>query len=346
MLRNCPTHKFTILCLALAVSFGPAGCHTMHAPFYAPEAGTAAELSRISLPPYVIEPPDILLVDAISVVPKPPYRVEPLDSLLIQATDTLAAEPIAAIYPVEPEGTVFLGLSYGSVRVVGMTLEEARAAIEKHLRQTLKTTRVTVSLAQSRGRQQIRGEHLVRPDGTIGLGTYGSVHVAGMTLTEAKKAIEQFLSQFLLKPEISVDVAGYNSQVYYVITDGAGYGEQVTRYPVTGNETVLDAISQINGLPAVASKKRIWVSREVVGGTPQIMSVDWYSITQGGSRETNYQLFPGDRVYVQAEPLITLDTYLARVISPIERILGVTLLGNSTIRGVSGRNQNGLGTGF
>ena len=40
----------------------------------------------------------------------------------------------------------------------------------------------------------------------------------------------------------------YNSKVYYVITEGAGAGDLVARLPITGNETVLDAISQINGL--------------------------------------------------------------------------------------------------
>ena len=45
-----------------------------------------------------------------------------------------------------------------------------------------------------------------------------------------------------------------NSKVYYIITDGAGSGEQVFRFPVTGSETVLDAISQIGGLPPVSSK--------------------------------------------------------------------------------------------
>ena len=39
-----------------------------------PEQGRmpAKELAKVSLPPYVIEPPDILLIDALRVVPKPP----------------------------------------------------------------------------------------------------------------------------------------------------------------------------------------------------------------------------------------------------------------------------------
>ena len=79
---------------------------------------------------------------------------------------------------------------------------------------------------------------------------YGNVRVAGMTLPQAKLCIEQYLTQYLDEPEISVEVCAFNSKVYYVVTQGAGMGDAVYRFPVTGNETVLDAISQINGLTA------------------------------------------------------------------------------------------------
>src|SRR3712207_4523827 len=135
-----------------------------------------------------------------------------------------------------------------------MTLEEAREAIEKQLQQVVKEPQVQVALGESRGMQQIRGEHLVRPDGTVSLGIYGSVYVAGMTLDQVRTAVEARLSEVLLNPEVSVDVFAYNSKVYYIITDGGGFGEQVYRFPISGNETVLDAMSQIYGLPAVSSK--------------------------------------------------------------------------------------------
>ena len=47
-----------------------------------------------------------------------------------------------------------------------------------------------------------------------------------MTLAEAKATIENYLGQFLMKPEVSVDVAGFNSKVYYIVTDAA-LGDEV-----------------------------------------------------------------------------------------------------------------------
>src|SRR5438270_3574017 len=51
------------------------------------------ELSKMVMPDYVIEPPDILLIDAVRTVPLPPYRIEPLDTLAIQVTEPLPQQP-------------------------------------------------------------------------------------------------------------------------------------------------------------------------------------------------------------------------------------------------------------
>jgi polysaccharide export outer membrane protein len=290
-------------------------------------------------------------------VPLPPYRIEPLDSILIQVTGVLEKEPIAGLYPVDPDGTINLGLSYGSVAVAGKTLAEAKEAIEKHLKVRFVKPEAVVALGQGRGAQQIGGEHLVRPDGTVGLGTYGAVRVAGLTLAEAKRAIEGHLSAFLQRPEVAVDVLAYNSKVYYVIFDGGGAGQQVTRLPVTGNETVLDAISQLNGLTVVSSKHHIWIARpgEPGAACDQILDVNWNAITTRGRTETNYQLLPGDRIYVDAQPLVSLEYVMARVFSPMERLFGVTLLGRGTVgalaqplvtTGTGTGSGTGLGTGF
>jgi polysaccharide export outer membrane protein len=334
---------WALLCAAGLFCAANAGCCSCRPCSHQP-ADAPRELAKYSLPAYIVEPPDILLIDTVRVVPVPPYHIDPLDALYVQASNTLAGEPINGVYSVDPDGTVNLGISYGgSIRLVGMTIEEARDAIEKHLGKIIKDTKVLVSLAQSRAMQQIRGEHLVRPDGTIGLGVYGSVYVAGKTLDEAKAEIEAHLSQFLLKPEIALDVFAYNSKVYYIVVDGGGYGEQVARLPIYGNETVLDALSNINGLPSVSSQYHIWVARPGHDCADQVLPVDWPAIVKCGSSSTNYQLFPGDRIFVKADALIATDNWLAKAISPIERLFGVTLLGNVTVR--SFRNNNGNSSG-
>jgi polysaccharide export outer membrane protein len=211
------------------------------------------------------------------------------------------------------------------------------------------------------GPQPITREHLVRPDGTVNLGIWGSVSVAGLTTDQAKEAIRRHVFNVMQNhPEanrsftqvddpdkllVVVDVVGYNSKRYYVITDGAGFGERVYSFPVQGHETVLDALANINGLPEVGSKRYIWVARRTPHAheAEQILPVDYVGLTQHGITQTNYQILPGDRVYVRAEKEFRMDGYLQKVLTPIERVLGFTLLGSSTYNSVTNRRQGGGG---
>jgi protein involved in polysaccharide export with SLBB domain len=194
----------------------------------------------------------------------------------------------------------------------------------------------------------IDGQHLVQMDGTIDLGIYGSVQVAGLTTDQARERVREFiLQQTNRKPntiQVRVSVFAYNSQQYYVITDGAGNGQQVAAFPVTGHETVLDAMARIGGLPQVSSKREIWVARRSPKGCPdQILPVCWEDITERGIAATNYQVLPGDRIYVQSQKLIRFDNALSKFLQPIERILGVVLLGSETVNSINGRTTGNTG---
>lgn len=362
MPRRRPRNVLVLAVAALAALAGAAGCGTAHnlknerycckPPDFncctIPDTPVPKELNKVSLPPYIVETPDILQIDALRVIPLPPYRLEPLDVLYVSAENDFEQRRLAGLYPIDPDGTVNLGPTYGgAIRVTDLTTEEAQKIIQAKVRQFAPKAVVTVSLAQSRGVQQISGQHIVRPDGTVGLGAYGSVYVAGLSLAQVKQAIEAHLSKYLYRPEVAVDVYSYNSKFYYVITDFAGAGEQVARLPHTGNETVLDAVSLVGGLSAVSSK-HIWVARPAPTecGNDQILPVDWCGITRKGQVKTNYQILPGDRVYILSQPLTKFDTYLARVLAPVNRVMGSVLLGASVSQQLRNNNGNNNGIGI
>ena len=317
------------------------------------------EMQKVSIPPYRVEPPDILSIEAVNNIRPASDPLRAGDELIIRASNTLPIDPqgdpvqnefkqINGPFRVQTDGTVDLGPEYGSVFVDGLTLKEARAAIDRHLReeQGLAEPKVAVSLPNVNGKQLISGEHLIRPDGTIQLGVYGNVYVSGMTLEEVKQVVEEHLSHHIHRPEVAVDVLAYNSKVVYIISDGGGSGESVTRVPFTGNETVLDAFGQINGLPAVSSKKNIWIARRGDEGSNRQLPVDWCGISQRGDPSTNYQIMPGDRLYVKADKWITFDNGLGKRLAPIERVFGATLLGSQTVNSIRNRNTGTGSSGF
>ena len=326
-----------------------AGCHAVDyydSSLQQPVPGQLApprEKEMVSLPAYKVEPPDILSIEMLKMVPRPPYRIDIYDVLQIKVLGTLLDQPIDGFFLVEGEGIVTLGPAYGRVRVAGMTVEKAADAIKVKLSEVLTKPEVSVQLARTAGTPPVTGEYMVGPDGTINLREYGTLNVAGKTVTQIRLDLQQHLTQYFDMPQVAVDVRQFNSKVFYVITSGGGLGDNVRRIPVTGNDTVLDAISAVDGLSQVSSAD-IWVARPAPGGfgCEQIMPVDYAAITQGGLTATNYQIMPGDRVFIASDNLIAANTFISKVTAPVERLLGIASLSTSAIRGMqtTGRNYN------
>lgn len=142
---------------------------------------------------------------------------------------------------------------------------------------------------------------IVRQDGVIDLGFYGDVYVAGLTLEATELKIAQHLDRYAAQQKIKGPVIvsarlanGAQSKQYYVLGTVTTQG----KFPMTGNETVLDGILQAglrsNSLP----EKAYLVRPHPTGGPDTILKIDWTGIKDRGDTLTNYQLFPGDRIVV------------------------------------------------
>lgn len=342
-----------VIPVLLAILLSSTGCTAFLAPresFPATPPGpplestVPRELDKVTLPRYVIEPPDILLIEGVKLVPKSPHALETFDVLLVRVSGALPEQPIDDAYSIDADGSINFGPTYGRVKVLDLTIEEAEDTIRTHLAQILSAAEVSVSLVSSAGAQQITGQHLVGPDGRVNMGTYGAVFVAGMTLEEARAAVEQQLSLKLESPEVFVDILAYNSKVYYVVTQGGGLGDNIVRAPITGNETVLDAVATVGGI-SQQSSTRMWIARPAPNGTggEQILPVQWNEITQGASTATNYQLMPGDRLFIAEDRMARFGSVVATVLRPFEQISGFVSLATSTANRIT---RFGLGNTF
>ena len=96
------------------------------------------ELCKTVLPAYTIEPPDILLIDAVHIVPRSPYHLRILDAVRIRVENTVPDAPIDGIYLVDLGGTVNLGPRYGPVQIAGLTVEQAQQVIFKRVAEILR----------------------------------------------------------------------------------------------------------------------------------------------------------------------------------------------------------------
>ena len=114
-----------------------------------------------------------------------------------------------------------------------------------------------------------------------------------------RMAIEAVAAEELTSPQVTLDMFSYNSQRYYIVEQDGDQGEHVHTFPITGNETALDAIAQLGGITSPDSS-RVWISRPPQDGigAEQVLPVDWDKIKRGESPTTNYQILPGDRVFI------------------------------------------------
>jgi polysaccharide biosynthesis/export protein len=189
---------------------------------------------------------------------------------------------------------------------------------------------ILVEVLEALPGRPISGERLVRPDGKISLGFYGDIYVAGLTLAEVKEKVVRHLQKYLddhalgvveldktgepiTDPEtkklraidpkdsnmVFVDIAKANSKNYYVQGDVLVAG----RLPITGKETVLDAINIAGGLGPNADHKGVVLYRPGRKREPPLaIHIDIDQIIMGDDASTNYQLQPGDRLVVPRNP--------------------------------------------
>src|SRR5215470_1140232 len=114
----------TLLVALLNVSTGCLSVHRHHQGMpveFLPPADMPRELSKTVLPTYIIEPPDILVIEAIHIVPRSPYFLRTGDVISVNVVGTLPDAPITGSFVVQPGGIINLGPPYGAARIAGLS---------------------------------------------------------------------------------------------------------------------------------------------------------------------------------------------------------------------------------
>ncbi|MFK8112229.1 MAG: polysaccharide biosynthesis/export family protein [Rubripirellula sp.] len=142
---------------------------------------------------------------------------------------------------------------------------------------------------------RIPADQRVLIDGSIDLGEFGRIVVAGLTVESAEKLIQRsIVDAGLEKQDVNVRLLEPVSR-FYVLGEVNSPGS----YPLDGNETVLDGILAAGGLTSAAAPCKILLARPTESCSCRVtLPVCYREITQLGDTATNYQLQPGDRVFV------------------------------------------------
>jgi len=148
---------------------------------------------------------------------------------------------------------------------------------------------------------RLPGDQAVLPDGTITLGRYGRIIIAGRTLDEIEALVhDQIEAKTKENVGVSARLVGHQSKVYYVLGEVNAPGA----FTFNGRETVLDAIMAAGGLTDRASRENVTLSRPTSPDSCRIvLPICYNEIVQIGDTSTNYQIGVGDRIYVPSKTL-------------------------------------------
>jgi len=160
--------------------------------------------------------------------------------------------------------------------------------------------------------------YLVDKDGTVKLPVLGRVSIAGLSIREAERNLEDLYSGYYNEPFVLLTVT--NNRV--IVSPGSG-GEARVITLINANTTLLEAIALAGGVSdrGMASKvKLIRYDREVK--KRDVYKIDLSTVE--GLAFADIIVQPNDIIYIEPMPLIASE--LVREITPFITILTTTIL--------------------
>lgn len=157
---------------------------------------------------------------------------------------------------------------------------------------------------------EVSGQYIINNEGKVQYGFVGDIFVVGKTKAEVKDILAKELETYIVSPDVTLTIVGYNSKVVYVIGEVGVPGKIFMR----GNTiTVRDALLQA-GLPLLsASMRKCPLITPSIEGNAAQRSVDVFKLLYEGDLRENLVMNPGDTLYIPA----TVLAKAMRVISPV-----------------------------
>ncbi len=269
-----------------------------------------------------------LIQKELAIAPLAGYNVEISDTVSVEPVSFDASIRLPGDQVVKPDGTISLG-EFGSYQANGKTVELMQLEIQAHIDQKLRSemeveyakseAEIEASSRESGDIETLDFEPAV--DSVIENGDASDAadkleldaerdKREAVRRDRARKEFERRLDEKLKQNRVSVRLTNWDSKKIYVLGEVNSPGS----FLYIGNETVLDALIEAGGVTTSSNRHNIIVSRpSSCGECRTVMKICYDQIVQLGDASTNYQLLPGDRVFV---PSMTFMDDLKQTFNP------------------------------
>ena len=161
----------------------------------------------------------------------------------------------------------------------------------------------------------------VRSDGTINYPLIGDISVAGKNVGEIDAEITRVLGKdYLVDPQVSVDVREYQSQWVTIIGEVHNPG----KYVLKRNMRVIDVLAEAGGVTKEAGAQ-VLITRRNAEGVPRQIALDRTQLMSQDNEETNILLQHNDILAVGERDLFYIRGEVTRP-GPYQFESGLTIL--------------------
>ena len=171
---------------------------------------------------------------------------------------------------------------------------------------------------------EVSGQFPINAEGAIQYKFVGDIKIAGLKKDEVKDLLFEKLSHYIINPEITVTITGFNSKTVYVVGEVGNPG----KIPMRGDTiTVREALVQA-GLPLLSGKlKAAKLITPDTSGAAAVQGVNIHKLLYQGDLRENLVMVPGDTLYIP-------PTFLAKTMRVIQPVAAPINTGASAARHV------------
>ena len=150
--------------------------------------------------------------------------------------------------------------------------------------------------------------YTVRPDGKLNFPLVGEIDVNGLTVFEFTNLLTKELSEYIINPKITVNVAKLGTTRVFVLGEVKNQG----MHELTKSHRVLDALGAAGGFTEKSAKKSIFLVRNGVREADRVQKLNILNYMKKGDMSQNLVLQEGDCLFLTSNHKLTLmDVLLA-----------------------------------
>jgi protein involved in polysaccharide export with SLBB domain len=147
------------------------------------------------------------------------------------------------------------------------------------------------------GEEDLRTNGRLNAEGNLSLPLLGSVHLSGLTLTQATARVtELYARDYLVNPKVNVMLVSYAKRRFTILgqVNRPGSFEMPDGSP--SGIDLLEAVAMAGGYTRIAAPERITVRRHGPKGD-EVLKVDGKRLARGAG-DKNFLVLPGDTITV------------------------------------------------